>query len=168
MEVAKIFSQPPLIAYKRDTNRDMLLWYKLWPPITHTPGTTPCNQDKCKTFPFICTSLEFQGPNCSMNVNKPFNCHTYNIVYVIRCTKCTKLYIGETGHTLNTHFKEQQTLSTTATGINLLPAIWPRLVTPFITSVLRDFGSYSLTMPETGRIWSLTWLETRGNKWKTL
>ena len=110
MEVAKIFSQPPLIAYKRDTNRDMLVWYKLWPPITHTPGTTLCNQDKCKTFPFICTSLEFQGPNCSMNVNKHFNCHTYNIIYVIRCTisttKCTKLYIGKTGRTLNTHFKE--------------------------------------------------------------
>ena len=27
-------------------------------------------------------------------------------MYVVNCTKCTKLYIGETGHTLDTRFKE--------------------------------------------------------------
>ena len=40
-----------------------------------------------------------------MNVTKHFNCQ-YNIVYVIRCTKCAKLYIGEAGRTLDTRFKE--------------------------------------------------------------
>ena len=34
-----------------------------------------------------------------------FNCETYNVVYVICCTKCAKLYIGKTGRTLDTHFK---------------------------------------------------------------
>ena len=44
-EVAKIFSRPPLIAYKRDTNiRDMLVRSKLRQLATRTPGTTPCNQ----------------------------------------------------------------------------------------------------------------------------
>ena len=108
MEVAKIFSQPPLIAYKWDTNvLDMLIQSKLWPTITHTPGTTPCNKDKCKMCPFTCTSVEVQGLNCSMNVTKHFNCQTYNIVYVIHFnTKCAKLNIGERGCTLNTRFKE--------------------------------------------------------------
>ncbi|WP_419620888.1 GIY-YIG nuclease family protein, partial [Thiolapillus sp.] len=41
-----------------------------------------------------------------MNITKQFNCQTYNIVYVIHCTKCAKLYIGETGRTLDTRFKE--------------------------------------------------------------
>ena len=31
---------------------------------------------------------------------------TDNIVYVIHCTKCAKLYISETGRTLDTRFKE--------------------------------------------------------------
>ena len=35
-----------------------------------------------------------------------FNCQTYNIVSVIHCTICAKVYIGETGHTLDTLFKE--------------------------------------------------------------
>ena len=31
---------------------------------------------------------------------------TDNIVYVIHCTECAELYIGETGRTLDTRFKE--------------------------------------------------------------
>ena len=60
-EVAKIFSRPPLIAYKRDTNiRDMLVRSNLGQPATRTPGTTPCNQEKCKMCPFIFTNVCIQ------------------------------------------------------------------------------------------------------------
>ena len=31
---------------------------------------------------------------------------TYNTIYVIHCTKCTQLYIGESGCSLDTRFKE--------------------------------------------------------------
>ena len=44
-----------------------------------------------------------QGPTSQMNITKQFNCLTHNSVYVIRCTK---LYIGETGRTIDTRFKE--------------------------------------------------------------
>ena len=90
-----------------------------------------------------------------MNVTKHFNCQTYNIVYVIRCTKCAKLYIGETGRTLDTRFKEHladikyHRDKPVANHFN-------QAGTPYTTSVLRDFGCYSLTMPETGRTWSRT------------
>ena len=54
-ELAAIFSQPPPIAYKRVTNiRDMLVRSKLCQPATRISGTTPCNQAKCGTCPFIC------------------------------------------------------------------------------------------------------------------
>ena len=106
-EVAQIFDQPPLIAYKRDTNiRDMLVRSKLRQPATRPPGTTPCNTPRCRTCPFICTATKIQGPKSQMNITKQLNCLTYNIVYVIHCTKCVKLYIGETGRKLDTRFKE--------------------------------------------------------------
>ena len=73
---------------------------------TRTPGTTPCNQAKCGTCPFICTYTNVTGPKSQMNVTKQFNCLTYNIVYVIHCTKCAQLYISETWHPLDTRFKE--------------------------------------------------------------
>ena len=48
----KIFSPPPLIAYKRDTNiRHMLVQSKLRQPATRTPGTTPCNKRNAKRVP---------------------------------------------------------------------------------------------------------------------
>ena len=63
--LATIFNQPPLIAYKRDTNNsnicDMLVWFKLHQPATRTPGTTLCNHAKCGTCSFICTSTNVTG-----------------------------------------------------------------------------------------------------------
>ena len=106
-ELAAIFSQPPLIAYKHDTNiRDMLVRSKLRQPATRTPGTAPCNQAKCGTCPFICTNSNVTVPKSQMDTTKQFNCLTYNIVYVIHCTKYAQLYIGETGRTRDTRFRE--------------------------------------------------------------
>ena len=50
------------------------------------------------------------------------------------------------------------------TGINLMLTISTRLVTPFITSVLRDCGSYSLTMPETRRNLESNLIEKLGSR----
>ena len=106
-KVAKIFSQPPMISYKCDTNIcGMLVQSKLRQPATRTPGTTPCNQAKCGTCPFICTNTNVTGPKSQMNIMKQFNCLTYNTAYVIHCTRCAQLCISETGHTLDIHFKE--------------------------------------------------------------
>ena len=83
-EVAQILDQPPLLAYKRDTNiLDMLVRSKLRQPATRPPGTTPCNTPKCRTCPFICTATKIQGPKSQMNITKQFNCLTYYILYVI-------------------------------------------------------------------------------------
>ena len=94
------------ICDNRDTNlRDMLVRSKLCHPATRTSGTTPRNQAKCGTCPFICTNTNITGPKSQMNITKQFNCLTY-ILYVIHCTKCAQIYIGEIGRTLDTRFKE--------------------------------------------------------------
>ena len=82
----------------------MLMRSKLRQPATRTPGTTPCNQAKYGTCPLICTSVTV--PKSQMNITKQFNGLTYNTVYVIHCTKCAQLYIGESGRTLDTRFVE--------------------------------------------------------------
>ena len=51
--------------------------------------------------PFICTVTKIQGPKSQMNITK------CSIAWrTTSCTKCVKLYISETGHTLDTRFKE--------------------------------------------------------------
>ena len=107
-QVASIFHSAPLFAYKRDNNlRDLLVRSKLGKPRRDVPsGSTPCNLPKCRTCPFICSSTTVTGPKTSMTIHKHFTCQTYNIVYVISCSKCEQLYIGETGRSLSTRFKE--------------------------------------------------------------
>ena len=79
-ELASIFSQPPLTTlYVCDTNiRDMLVRSKLHQPATITPETTPFNQAKYGTCPFICASTNVPGPNLpksQMNIMKQLTLH---------------------------------------------------------------------------------------------
>ena len=92
-----------------------------------------------------------------------FNCQTYNIVYVIHCTICAKVYIVETGRTLNTRFKGH--LADIKYHRDKPVANHFNQAGHSIHSVmLRDFGSYLLTMSEIGRTWSLTRLKKLGNR----
>ena len=63
----------------------------------------------------ICTNTNVTGPKSQMNTTKQFNCLTYNVVYVMPCTKYAQLYVGETGRTLDT-------LQTSSTGETIKPA----------------------------------------------
>ena len=56
--------------------------------------------------PFTRMLWMLTGPKSQMNITKQFICLTYNITYVIHCTKCAQLYISETGRILDTRFKE--------------------------------------------------------------
>ena len=47
---------------------DMLVCSKLRTTTTHIPGPTPCNQDMCRTWPFICISVDVQRPECLTRV----------------------------------------------------------------------------------------------------
>ena len=47
-----------------------------------------------------------QGSKGSYQVNYHFDSTTYNIIYCITCTLCSKLYIGESGHKLGDRFCE--------------------------------------------------------------
>ncbi|KAL8591173.1 hypothetical protein ACOMHN_057913 [Nucella lapillus] len=52
------------------------------------------------------TSTRVHGPKSNFSITKHFNCQTENVVYVINCLKCNKVYVSETGRTIATRFKE--------------------------------------------------------------
>ena len=41
-----------------------------------------------------------------MKITKYFTCQSTDLVYAIKCSKCSKLYVGETGRSLATRFSE--------------------------------------------------------------
>ena len=94
-ETGRIFSQPPLISFKRDKNVGNFLVRSALK--THEqPGTFKCAHSRCKTCLFIVNTSKISGPKRSVKITDRFTCTSANVIYCITCTLCNKLYIGET------------------------------------------------------------------------
>ena len=92
-DTGRIFSQPPLISFKRDKNIGNFLVRSAFQK-SNQAGTFKCARARCKTCPFICKVEKLSGPKRSMKITDHFTCTSTNVTYYITCTLCTKLYIG--------------------------------------------------------------------------
>ena len=101
-DTGRIFSQPPLISFKRDKNIGNFLVR------SEQPGTFKCARTRCKTCPFICNVEKLSGPKRSIKITDHFTCTSANVIYCITCTLCKKLYIGETGRRLATSSRRRE------------------------------------------------------------
>ena len=101
----RIFSQPPLISFKRDKNVGNFLVRSAL-KTNEQPGTFKCARSRCKTCLFIVNTSKISGPNRSVKITDRFTCTSANVIYCITCTLCNKLYIGETGRRLGDRFRE--------------------------------------------------------------
>ena len=100
-ETGTIFSQPPLISFKRDKNIGNSSFQT-----NDQPGTFKCARPRCKTCPFIHNANKISGPKRSIRITDHFTCTSANVIYCITCTYCKKIYIGETGRRLSDRFRE--------------------------------------------------------------
>ena len=98
-ETGAIFSQPPLISFKRDKNVGNFLVKSTFKTI-EKPGTFKCARSRCKTCPFVQNADKISGTKRSVKITDRFTCTSANVIYCITCTLCKKLYIGETGRRL--------------------------------------------------------------------
>ena len=91
-----IFTEPPLISYRKDRSlRQVLVTSKL--PITsELPGTLPCHRPRCKTCKVTSSATKITGPNSNWEIKGNFTCTTKDCIYVIHCKYCNQLYVGET------------------------------------------------------------------------
>ena len=108
--LAKVFPEPPLVAYTRpQTIRDKLIRAKVPPAKTRPrrviPGMHKCG--KCDICPYVKTEklVKATYTNEIVHLHKQFDCQTSNLVYIVECTKCKDQYIGQTGKTLEKRFK---------------------------------------------------------------
>ena len=104
-ETGRIFSQPPLISFKRDKNVGNFLVRSAL-KTNEQPGTFKCARSRCKTCLFIVNTSKISGPKRSVKITDRFTCTSANVIYCITCTLCNKLYIGETGRRLGDRFRE--------------------------------------------------------------
>lgn len=101
-----IFSAPPLMAYRRDSNpRDTLVRSKLHDD-NERPGTTACGRSNCRTCDHVSGDTKISTTSGKFSVRQSFTCSSSCLIYCIRCTRCQVLYIGETCRQLNNRFGE--------------------------------------------------------------
>ena len=101
-----MFSQPPLISFKRDKNRYNFLVRSSFQTKTNLKGTFKCAHSRCKTCPFIHNIEKISGSKRSIKIPDHFTCASANVIYFPTCTYCKKLFIGETGRRLGDRFRE--------------------------------------------------------------
>ena len=104
-DTGRIFSQLPLISFKRDKNIVNFLVRSTF-QTREQPSTFKCTRARCKTRPFICNVEKLSGPKRSIKITDHFTCTSANVIYCITCTLCKKVYIGETGRRLGDRFRE--------------------------------------------------------------
>ena len=70
-------------------------------------GTFSCSRARCYMCSFLNSATPVSGPKSNFAIRHNFTCTSSNIIYCISCSKCCKLYIGETGRRLSDRFAEQ-------------------------------------------------------------
>ena len=104
-ETSTIFSQPPLISFKRDKNIGNFLVRSSF-QTNDQSGTFKCTRSRCQTCLFIHNVEKVSVAKRSIKNTDHFGCTSANVIYCITCTYCNKLYIGETGRRLGDRFRE--------------------------------------------------------------
>ena len=108
------FQKPPLTAFRKQPNiRNLLIKSKIPPPPNLYPrrelkGMKKCGKS-CPTCPYVYKTKEIKIHNKkSWRIDKNVSCESYNIIYLLHCTKCGQNYIGTTGRQLKLRLAEHR------------------------------------------------------------
>ena len=100
-DTGRIFSQPPLISFKRDINIGNFLVRSAFQT---SPELLNAHAHDAKHVLLFATLRNCQDQSDSYKTTDHFTCTSTNVIYCITLFK--KLYIGETGRRLGDQFRE--------------------------------------------------------------
>ena len=109
-----VFQHPPTFGYRRNKNlKDLLVQAKLNP----TPTSDRVKQSRTQERQCIarqcryCPRLDLTGKIQNTTSGKSYasrtkiTCNSNNLIYCIQCTRCSKLYVGQTKNSIKERFK---------------------------------------------------------------
>lgn len=103
----KIFSKPPMLAYRRDLSiGDVLTSTKIRTSSSYIQGTYPCNHALCGTCKHVSTDKIIFTRGFHHEIRSHFTCKSTCLIYCISCSVCDIKYIGETSRQLNARIGE--------------------------------------------------------------
>jgi hypothetical protein len=107
-----VFTDPPVTAFRKDRNLSNHLVRASHPNPSNQnisqAGTYSCTRKRCNTCPYVTNAnfLQIHGPSGNFNITDHFTCTSKNVVYIIICSRCNVLYVGETMRRLADRFTE--------------------------------------------------------------
>ena len=108
-QTSSIFSENPLVSFRQNKNiRESLVSSSLTRKTSLSDGTFPCKRGNCKTCDYIDSTTTISAPKSNYKIKHLFSCASSHLIYCISCSRCSILYIGETGRTLRTRFGEHR------------------------------------------------------------
>ena len=107
----EIFTEPPMIAYRRPQNlRDKITRAIIKQPRMDPPGFRNCQSPDCQLHDLTNESANFisTATKKSYQTIQNLNCDSHNVIYLISCKipLCKQQYVGETGRKLKDRAKE--------------------------------------------------------------
>ena len=97
-DTGRVFSQPPLISFKRDKNIGNFLVISAF-KTSEQPGTFKCSRARCKTCPFIYNVEKLSGPKRSIiKITDHFTCTSANVIYCIHLHSLQKVIYRRNGN----------------------------------------------------------------------
>ena len=111
-QLAEVFPEPPLTAYKRPKNiRDKAIRSKVPPvptarPKRELPGMKTCRG--CPICPFVQEGKYVKSTKSDqiVEINASVTCQSKNILYCATCQKCSLQYIGQSERSLQERIQE--------------------------------------------------------------
>ena len=101
-----IFSQPPIVAFRRDDNLRTSLVHTTEKQAATRAGIYPCQHPRCRTCGQISSETDLLGPKDRLAIKDSFTCMSSGpLIYCISCRRCPAIYIGETGRNLRERFR---------------------------------------------------------------
>ena len=102
----------PLVSYRRPRNlRNLLVRTKPTTDRTSSleAGTYPCKTPRCKTCDMISAKHETSWEaDHRHRVRQHYTCLSSSVIYLIQCSSCNAVYIGETGCTLRARMTQHR------------------------------------------------------------
>ncbi|GFS26044.1 hypothetical protein ElyMa_001704800 [Elysia marginata] len=118
-----------MTAFRRPTNiRDILV--RSITPSNNSSEFKPCNTPQCKTCPYTSSTSPFKSSTNGRVFSLNLSCHSYNILYLITCTKCKAKSTSGKQQTLSGPGLLATDLTSTTTETHPWPNILILVITP--------------------------------------
>ena len=110
-DMKQIFTEPPQVSFRRPKNlKDELVRSKVGNRQSNKGGMINCSKTRCQICNFVEEGKSFTDSlgNRKYVINYEFDCDSNGVVYLIKCKRCGKQYIGSTINTFRTHFNNHK------------------------------------------------------------